>query len=1014
MKGTMKLVFSLLSFFFALHLQAQKEYFQQEVNYKIKVQLDDQAHMLNGYIEIEYINNAPETLDFLYFHLWPNAFKDQSSAFAKQQRIFGSNKFFFADEEDRGYIDQLNFTINETAVKWDFYDENPDIAKVILNQPLASGEKLTIQTPFRVKIPASFSRLGHEGQSYQITQWYPKPAVYDRDGWHPMPYLDMGEFYSEFGNYEVAITLPENYVVGATGQLQEVAEQQFLARKVEKTKEFLSNLDSTEINESNENIPLSSTRPKTISYRAEKIHDFAWFADKRFMVQKSAVTLASGKVVDTWTMFTKFEADLWKKSINYIDEAVRFMSEQVGEYPWPQATAVQAALSAGGGMEYPMITVIDEVGNARTLDELILHEVGHNWFYGILANNERTHPWMDEGINTFYEQRYNEEKYGSQNFNFLPDFVYGDSKIDFLELSYLYQARRNQDQAAATTSEELSRINYFLSSYEKPVRALRHLEAYLGRATFDRLMQGYYQEWKFKHPRPEDFRAYLENNSTKDLSWLFDDYLYASKKLDYQLKGVKNREEILLDVKNAGSIVAPFPIHALKNGTVVQSQWYEGFEGKKRLTFPQGVYDAFEIDRDRVTMDIYRKNNLSNKLKRSLALKLLPTVEDDNRSIIHWLPAVMWNNYDKLSVGLLLYNTVVPSKKFQFYAAPFFGFGSSNLTGLANFEYNFFPTKGKSTGLTIGVNARSATFNENTSANYDLQYAKITPFLKYQLPSRFSKNYHHFLQWRTIILNAESAQFDADGFQGKEWQGNTIHELSYQGESRRSLHPYTIKAALEQQSYKDAFDNNQQYLKLSIDWQPKLTYSDNKHFNIRAFAGVFLSNSKRNGGGIFPGAFNMTTQGFYDYRFDGAFLGRSEGNGIWSQQVAIQDGGFKNTIGTGFALGRTNDFLVAFNANVDLPFDLPLNLPLKPYFDIGYYNDARPTRGVITLQDQLMWSGGFMLNWMDGLLAIYFPVASSRNIQDRYVERGNYGTRISFSIDINKANPYYHINRIEF
>ena len=193
---------------------------QQETNYSIDVALDDKQHVLTGQEELTYVNHSPSSLSYIWFHLWPNAYRDNTTAFARQQLRSGFRTFQFAKAEQRGFIDGLDFKVNSVAAKLEFDPNNPDIAKLVLPRPLAPGASATITTPFRVKIPDSFSRFGHVGQSYQVTQWYPKPAVFDRKGWHQMPYLDQGEFYSEFGTFDVRITLPANYTVGATGVLQ--------------------------------------------------------------------------------------------------------------------------------------------------------------------------------------------------------------------------------------------------------------------------------------------------------------------------------------------------------------------------------------------------------------------------------------------------------------------------------------------------------------------------------------------------------------------------------------------------------------------------------------------------------------------------------------------------------------------------------------------------------------------------------------------------------------------------
>jgi len=214
-----------------------QNYWQQEVNYTIQVRLNDQNHTLSGFEVFEYVNNSPNILDRIYMHIWPNAYKDGSSALAKQLYRQGDGKLTFAKEEDRGYIDSLNFKSEGTPLKWEYDAENPDICVIYLNTPLRNGDRIRITTPFKVKIPSGeISRMGHIGQSYQITQWYPKPAVYDKNGWNAIPYLNQGEFYSEYGSYDVSITLPKNYIVGATGDLQTKSEVAFMDEQVAATR----------------------------------------------------------------------------------------------------------------------------------------------------------------------------------------------------------------------------------------------------------------------------------------------------------------------------------------------------------------------------------------------------------------------------------------------------------------------------------------------------------------------------------------------------------------------------------------------------------------------------------------------------------------------------------------------------------------------------------------------------------------------------------------------------------
>ena len=289
--------------------QESKTYFQQEVNYKINVKLDDVKNDLNADETLEYINNSPDELTFIWFHIWPNAYKNNNTPLAKQLIEEGNKKFYFAAEQERGWIDGLDFKVNGQAVKTES-GASIDIVKLILNTPLKPGDKATITTPFHVHIPIGvFSRLGHIGQQYQITQWYPKPSVYDKYGWHPIPYLNQGEFYSEFGSFDVSITLPKNYVLGATGTMVNGEEETaWLLKNAEETKAILK------YNPHDTSFPASSAEMKTLRFTAQNVHDFGWFADKRYHVLHDEVILPHSKnKVDTWVMFTNLYGNTGRK-----------------------------------------------------------------------------------------------------------------------------------------------------------------------------------------------------------------------------------------------------------------------------------------------------------------------------------------------------------------------------------------------------------------------------------------------------------------------------------------------------------------------------------------------------------------------------------------------------------------------------------------------------------------------------------------------------------------------------
>lgn len=478
-------------------------YWQQKTDYTIDVSLNEKEKTLDGFEKLIYTNNSPDTLTYIWFHLWPNAYKNDRTAFSDQLLQNGSTKFYFSDKEQKGYINRIDFKIDGSTAKTEDHPQHIDVIKLVLLKPLPPKGYITIATPFHVKLPFNFSRGGYDGESFQITQWYPKPAVYDSKGWHPMPYLDQGEFYSEFGSFDVRITVPQNYVVAATGELQNEEEKQWLKSRASfsLTDKPKPTIRQSQVRNRNSKPPVAINAPpnsntttitKTLQFKQANIHDFAWFADRNFIVASDTCRLFSGKVITVSSYYTPQQKALWQPGIQYAKDAVRFYSNEIGEYPYTVASVVQGPQSFGGGMEYPTITIISPPASAKALDATIAHELGHNWFYGILASNEREHPWMDEGINSFYEGKYMEARYGRQTKE--------------VELAFQAKATNKTDQPIETPSENFSAYNYGLVAYHKTAAWIKLIEAKIGEEAFQQMMHQYFTEWSFKHPQPEDFK----------------------------------------------------------------------------------------------------------------------------------------------------------------------------------------------------------------------------------------------------------------------------------------------------------------------------------------------------------------------------------------------------------------------------------------------------------------------------------------------------------------------------
>jgi hypothetical protein len=498
--------------------QQAPAYWQQRVDFRINASLNDQEHSIRGVADFTYVNQSPDELSFIWIHCWPNAYKDETSAFAKQLLKEKSGKTRLKAIKDKGFMDSLLFTVNGQSARVEPHPDWNDVVKLVLPAPLKPGDSIRVKTPFFVKLPTYASRGGHSGQSYMVTQWYPKPAVYDRNGWHAMPYLDRGEFYNDFGTYDVQITLPGSYVVGATGVLQNQDER---ARYIE--------LGTSNRSTRKDKGYSNDAAVKTLSFHAEQVTDFAWFADKKFMIEYDTLQLEGSAPIDVFTYHRANTDEGWQRSAEFVKSAVRFYSSEIGPYAYPVVQAVEGPKNdMSGGMEYPMITLInmpDAIDSS--LDVVITHEVGHNWFPMMVSSNERRYPWMDEGFNTYYEHIYSAEKYrtfGGANSLGIPSYLQNNSADELRSMLY-----RATDQVLKTTqplntsSEDFKNdAEYGMVAYERTAIWLYGFEAVVGKYAFRSAMQNYFQQWRFRHPQPADFQASLEASLQTDLKSMFE------------------------------------------------------------------------------------------------------------------------------------------------------------------------------------------------------------------------------------------------------------------------------------------------------------------------------------------------------------------------------------------------------------------------------------------------------------------------------------------------------------
>jgi hypothetical protein len=965
--------------------------FQQQANHILKVKVIDSLRTIDVDQTLEYINNSPDTLHQIYIHLWANALSNNTTQFAKQLVRSRDYSFHFSKANQKGGYSRISFETQGRKMSWGNYRNHDDIAVLFPEKPLMPGTAIIINIRYSLIFPdASFSRPGMTAEAIYATQWYPKPAVYDHNGWHPMPYLHRGEFYSDFGNYIVAITLPSDYLVASSGILTDQDEINHLMRLSQKTKRL--GADAPDIPDA----PASTaSETKTLHFYQENIHDFAWFADKRFRVLVDSVQLAGGEKVQLFSFFTHNQ-QWWLKANAIMGETIGYMSQALGPYPWKQMTAVQANGSGGANMEYPAITLLDKPHSFRGLEEVLVHETIHNWFYGILASNERAEAWIDEGFTTYYENRILNMRYPDQKLlgplsrtSLARYFHLSNISGDLLPyLHYMMKAAQRLDQPPATHTEEMSAYNYYAMTYFKAAMSIHLLENYLGRAAFDEIMQHFYSEWKFRHPTGTDLKQHFE--SYAGTGWFFEDLIASDKKIDLALVSTEALNDgYLITIRNKGNGTLPFPVTALRNGQPLQTQWFEGFPDTKQLYFPGGTYDFFVIDYQGLLPEIDRSNNsrkTSGLFRKPFnpELRFLAHIDNPQVSEIYWAPVVGYNTHDGFMTGLAFYNYSFPVKRNDIFLMPFYSPGRDGISGMAWYYRDIYP--GSSFIHSFRAGFRYKSYGLRSGLN-DMDYIQYKTSLK--------ATFHHPLSDNRKETFAEISNYiiDHDRMIFSSGAANVVSEKFYANRldlyhaNASTLNPYSMNVELLQAK---------QMLRASVTGTILLPRNKElKGLSLRFFAGAFII---RPHDASAPD-FRFSLQGMgprRDVLYDHTIIARNHRPGaLLANQTTGTYGNFK--IPT--PLGLNWHWLTALNVLYDIP-----QLPLRVFVDTGTYHGAG---NELLGSEKIPFVAGIQIPFMKDVVSLNLPLLMSADIKKVAELNGlnDFHQRITFFIDFQKINP---------
>ncbi len=587
------LFLTLLSCFVFGQAQNNTPYWQQHVDYTMNVDMDVKNYQYTGKQTLVYTNNAPEALSRVYYHLFFNAFQPGSEMDIRLQSIEdpdrrmveeGKSRIAALTPEEIGYLHVTSLSQDGQSVE---FKEEGTVLVVELAKPIPSGGKTTFEMDFKGQVPVQIRRSGRnnaEGVALSMSQWYPKMAEYDFEGWHADPYIAR-EFHGVWGDFDVKLTLDKDYVVGGTGYLQNAQEighgYEAPGTKVKKVK----------------------GKTLTWHFKAPMVHDFMWAADPDYI--HDTLKMEDGPMLHFLYKNDPEIIENWKKLQPKTAEAMEFFSKNIGKYPYEQYSVIHGG---DGGMEYAMSTLITGGRKFGSLVGVMTHEMAHSWFQHILATNESKHEWMDEGFTSFISTLCM-NKIMEQN---------KENPFENAYNGYRRLALSGKEQPQTTHADRYdNNFAYGVTAYSKGAVFLAQLGYIIGQDKLMETLKKYFDDFKFKHPTPNDIKRTAEKVSGMELDWYLTDWTQTTNTIDYGVKEVTPEgQKTKITLERIGLMPMPLDILVVyADGTretlyaplrMMYGEKENPYEGITRTTLPDWpwAYPTYDFTVDKPIEDI--------------------------------------------------------------------------------------------------------------------------------------------------------------------------------------------------------------------------------------------------------------------------------------------------------------------------------------------------------------------------------------------------------------------------
>lgn len=886
--------------------------------------------------EFQYFNNSKDTLNVLYFNAWTNAYSDKNTALAKRFAEEFKKGLHLAKEDERGHVKIISAVdYDHQGLDWNYTPER-DILEITLNEPLPPHSPLKIYLTYKVKLPSNnFTPYGYNNKrEYYLKDWYLTPAVYDGN-WHLYSNKNLEDLYTDITNTTIKISLPKDLHLASN---------------------FYEN----------DRASLANTQQITLIGTHQKSGELIINPAKRF----------NKHITQGLTLLTDMEISPYDEISSgiSIDRVSRFIQESLGDFPHRQLL-----VSNLDYLKDPMYGINQLPSFIRPYEEQFQFEMKflktalNSLMRETIFVDPRKEKWVTDAIVNYLMINYVEQYYPDQKLLGKLSTIWGIrsfhlAKMKFNEqypLLHMLSARRNSDQSLTTPNDSLVKFNQKIANKYKAGLGLAYLADYTGKDEVDSSVMEFYKNYRLKASTAADFKFIVVENSSKDINWFFDEYVSTTQKIDFKIKKIQKLEDSLkVTLKNKQGTNVPISLFGIKNDTVVSKYWFTDIVGEKSFTIPRNDEDRLVLNYDQTIPEFNQRDNWKSlngffSSNKKLKFQFFQDAEDPYYTQVFYVPVLNFNKYDGLSPGIRLHNKTLLERPFIFDLAPSYAPNEKTLVGSG--KLNFRQYHGRS-GLYVtnySLRAYTSHFRKNS------RYSTISPAIGFGWrPDNLLWNKRESLIFRSVSVfrNIDSSlensglETDPDYNVFNAKYTNTSNDiLNYLSWSLDAQHSNVFTKLAYEMDYRKLFENNTQ-------------------FNIRFFAGKFLRNKTAGLSDFFSFALDRPT----DYLFDYEYLGRSEGSGIYSQQIIVAEGGFKSKLQYPYA----NDWMATVNTSVNL------------WRWVEFYSDF----GLIKNkghQERFVYDSGIRLNLLTDYFELYFPLYSNNGWE---IGQPDYDQKIRFVI----------------